>query len=124
MAAPCDYQPAAVAPHKIRKSGSGLRLELVETPDIVAALAAAKTHQWLVAFALETEDRHLQAVRKLEAKSCDLIVVNGPAAIHAADTQVEVLGKQGRVLGSFSGAKSEVARGIFALIQGQLIDPA
>ena len=109
---------------EIRKSGSGLRLELVETPDIVAALAAEKAHQWLVAFALETEDRHLRAMRKLEAKSCDLIVVNGPAAIDAADTHVEILGKQGRVLGSFSGTKGEVGRSIFALIQRQLIDPA
>ncbi len=108
VAAPCDYRPAAVAAQKIRKSGSGLRLELVETPDIVAALAAEKTHQWLVAFALETEDRHLRAMRKLEAKSCDLIVVNGPAAIDAADTQVEILGKQGRVLGSFSGASAKL----------------
>jgi phosphopantothenoylcysteine decarboxylase/phosphopantothenate--cysteine ligase len=124
VAAPCDYRPAAVSPHKIRKSGNGLRLELVETPDIVAALAAEKTRQWLVAFALETEDRHLRAVRKLEAKSCDLIAVNGPAAIHAADTQVEILGKEGRVLASFSGPKHAVARDIFALIQRQLIDPA
>ncbi len=124
VAAPCDYQPAAVSPHKIRKSGNGLRLELLETPDVVAALAAEKTRQWLVAFALETEDRHLRAMRKLESKSCDLIVVNGPAAIHAVHTQVEVLGKEGRVLGSFSGGKSQVARDIFALIQQQLIDPA
>ncbi len=124
VAAPADYRPAVVAPQKIRKTGNGLRLELVETPDVVAALAATKTHQWLVAFALETEDRHLRAMRKLESKSCDLIVVNGPAAIHAAQTQVEILGKEGRVLGSFSGAKGQVARDIFALIQRQLIDPA
>jgi phosphopantothenoylcysteine decarboxylase/phosphopantothenate--cysteine ligase len=124
VAAPCDYRPAAVSPQKIRKSGGGLRLELVETPDIVAALAAEKTHQWLVAFALETEDRHLRAMRKLEAKSCDLVVVNGPAAIHAADTHVEILGKEGRVLGSFSGVKPAVARDIFALVQRQLIDRA
>jgi phosphopantothenoylcysteine decarboxylase/phosphopantothenate--cysteine ligase len=124
VAAPCDYRPVTVSPQKIRKAGGGLRLELVETPDIVAALAAEKTHQWLVAFALETEDRHLRAMRKLEAKSCDLIAVNGPAAIRAADTQVEVLGKEGRVLGSFSGAKRAVARDIFALIQQQLIDRA
>jgi phosphopantothenoylcysteine decarboxylase/phosphopantothenate--cysteine ligase len=124
VAAPCDYQPADVSPHKIRKSGSGLRLDLVETPDVVTALAAEKTRQWLVAFALETEDRHLRAMQKLESKSCDLIVVNGPGAIHAVHTQVEVLGKEGRVLGSFSGAKRQVARDIFALIQRQLIDPA
>ena len=45
----------------------------------------------MVAFALETEDQRLRAMQKLERKSCDLIVVNGPAAMHAEDTQVEVL---------------------------------
>jgi phosphopantothenoylcysteine decarboxylase/phosphopantothenate--cysteine ligase len=124
VAAPCDYRPAAVSPHKIHKSGNGLRLDLVETPDIVASLAAKKSHQWLVAFALETEDGHLRAMRKLESKSCDLIVVNGPAAIDAAHTQVEILGKEGGVVGSFSGGKSQVARDVFALIQRRLIDPA
>ena len=42
---------------KIRKTGGPLRLELVETPDIVATLAAKKGGRWMVAFALETEDR-------------------------------------------------------------------
>ena len=124
VAAPCDYRPSAVSPQKIRKSGGPLRLELVETPDVVAALAAIKTaSQWLVAFALETEDQHLRAMQKLERKSCDLIVVNGPEAIDAADTRVEILGKDGQVLGSFSGGKSAVARDIFGVIQRQLIPP-
>jgi phosphopantothenoylcysteine decarboxylase / phosphopantothenate---cysteine ligase len=123
-AAPCDYQPVAVSPHKIRKSGGPLRLELVETPDVVAALAAAKkASQWLVAFALETEDQHLRAMQKLERKSCDLIIVNGPEAINATDTRVDVLGQNGQVLGSFSGSKGGVARDIFGLVQRQLIAP-
>ena len=114
-----------MSPQKIRKTGGPLRLELVETPDVVAALAAVKTaSQWLVAFALETEDQHLRAMQKLERKSCDLIVVNGPEAIHAADTRVEILGKDGQVLGSFSGGKSEVARDIFGVIQRHLIRSA
>ena len=125
VAAPCDYRPSAVSPQKIRKSGGPLRLELVETPDVVAALAAVKTaSQWLVAFALETEDQHLRAMQKLERKSCDLIVVNGPEAIDAVDTRVEILGRDGQVLGSFSGGKSAVARDIFDVIQRQLIRPA
>lgn len=110
VAAPCDYRPITVAPHKIRKTGGPLRLELVETSDIVAALAEIKKKQWIVAFALETEDEHLRAMQKLERKNCDLIVVNGPEAIHAAMTHVEVLGGDGRVLGQFSGGKNHVAK--------------
>ncbi len=121
MAAPCDYRPSAVAPHKLRKTGSSLRLELVETPDVVAALAAIKTSQWMVAFALESEDQRLRAMQKLDRKSCDLIVVNGPQAIQATDTQVEILGKDGQALGHFRGGKSDVARDIFQVIRRQLM---
>jgi phosphopantothenoylcysteine decarboxylase / phosphopantothenate---cysteine ligase len=122
VAAPCDFRPADVAAQKIHKTGQPLRLELVETPDIVAALATERTRQWIVAFALETEDRHFRALQKLERKGCDLIVVNGPEALQAGDTRVEILDKRGDVLGSFAGSKSDVARGVFEIIQHRLIE--
>ena len=121
VAAPCDYRPVTVATQKIRKTGESLRLELVETPDVVATLATNKKNQWLVAFALETEDQRLRAMQKLERKSCDMIVVNGPEAIHASDTHVEILGKGGQVLGSFSGSKCDAARMILKTIDHHLI---
>jgi phosphopantothenoylcysteine decarboxylase/phosphopantothenate--cysteine ligase len=122
VAAPCDYRPLGVAPQKISKTGQSLRLELVETPDIVATLAGTKESQWMAAFALESEDRHLRALQKLQRKCCDLIVVNGPAAIHAPDTRVEVLDPLGHVLADLAGPKAEVARGIFRVIQQRLIE--
>jgi phosphopantothenoylcysteine decarboxylase/phosphopantothenate--cysteine ligase len=124
VAAPCDYRPVAVAPRKIRKTGESLHLELVETPDIVAELASLKAAQWIVGFALETEDRRMRAMQKLERKNCDLIVVNGPDAIHAAETHVEILGRDGRLLGKFLGSKKEVAGNVFELIQRELIYPS
>jgi phosphopantothenoylcysteine decarboxylase / phosphopantothenate---cysteine ligase len=118
VAAPCDYRPAAVTTQKIRKTGKSLQVELVETPDIVATLAATKrASQWLVAFALETEDRHLRAMQKLERKSCDLIVINGPEAMHAADTHIEILAKGHRVVGHFSGSKRDAAAMIVSTIR-------
>lgn len=120
-AAPCDYRPKTVAEHKLHKQGGGLTLELEETEDIVASLSALKTRQWMVAFALETRDRHLRALKKLEVKKCDLIVANGPAAIEAAGTQVEVLDRGGEVVGRFSGAKGDVAAEILALIAQRLM---
>ena len=122
VAAPCDYRPVAVASHKIRKTGDSLHVELVETPDVVAALAKKKmAAQWMVAFALETEDQHFRAMQKLERKSCDLIVLNGPEAINAADTRVEILGKGGHVLGRRAGDKSSVAKMILDVIRKNLI---
>ena len=124
VAAPCDYRPVQVARSKISKTGRPLRLELIETPDIVATLAAQKTSQWMVAFALETQDFHLRAMRKLESKSCDLIVVNEPAAMHAADTQVEILDRGGIVLAQLNGSKMQVATGILRVIQDRLMQPS
>jgi phosphopantothenoylcysteine decarboxylase / phosphopantothenate---cysteine ligase len=123
-AAPCDYRPAEVATQKIRKTGQRLRLELVETPDIVATLASERGSRWIVAFALESEDARARALQKLERKGCDLIVVNGPEALHAADTSVEILDREGQVLGGFSGSKSDVASGLFRLVQRRLVKPA
>lgn len=115
-AAPCDYRPRQVASQKISKTGGPLAVELVETPDIIATLAAGKRGQWMVAFALETADCHLRAMQKLERKACDLIVLNGPAAIHSDDTAIEVLDRGGALLLDVSGSKETVAEALVALI--------
>ena len=120
-AAPCDYRPHQIATHKLKKTGQPRQLDLVETPDVIATLAAERTSQWMVAFALETEDRRMRAMQKLERKSCDLIVLNGPAAIQAADTQVEIIDRSATVLAHLSGSKLEVARGILSVIAARLI---
>ena len=121
-AAPCDYRPQQVAASKIAKTGDPLRLELIETPDIVATLAAERgAHQWVVGFALETEDRRLRALAKLEKKRCDLVVSNGPDAMNAPDNQVEILDRAGHVVDSLAGSKEEVSRGILRVIQTRLI---
>lgn len=123
-AAPCDYRPVKVAPGKIAKTGEPLKLHLVETPDVVATLGATKTHQWLVGFALETEDHRFRAIVKAERKSCDLMVVNGVDAMHSAENNVEIIDADGNVLNSVHAHKDEVAREILAVIQARLIAPA
>ncbi len=121
-AAPCDYRPVKIASHKIAKTGEPLTLRMIETPDVVARLGAVKQSQWMVAFALETEDQRMRALQKLERKSCDLIVVNGADAIHAANTTVEMINADGDVLLDAAGSKEEVARGILRVVQEQLIN--
>jgi phosphopantothenoylcysteine decarboxylase/phosphopantothenate--cysteine ligase len=121
VAAPCDYRPVRVSPRKIRRTGGLLELQLVETPDVVATLGAVRDEQWMVAFALETEDVRMRALQKLERKRCDLIVANGPAAIHALTTQVEVIDARGEVVASMSGDKLQVARDLLRLIDQRLV---
>jgi len=120
-AAPCDYRPKVVASQKIRKTGGTREVQFVETPDIVARLGAIRASQWMVAFALETEDLRMRAMQKLERKKCDLIVVNGPAAMHAADTKVEVIDTRGEVLAAVAGSKRHVAKTLLQLIETRLM---
>lgn len=120
-AAPCDYRPVKVAEGKIAKTGEPLRLNLVETDDIVATLGSQKGVRWVVGFALETEDHRLKALAKLERKHCDLIVSNGVEAMRALENEVEVLTPEGETVGRFSGPKDDVARGIVGVIDDRLI---
>ena len=120
-AAPCDYRPVRVEDHKITKTGRPVDVRLVETEDVVATLGERKGERWVVGFALETEDRRLRALAKLERKHCDLVVSNGPAAISSLENDVEVLAPDGTIVANFAGSKDDVAHGILAIINERLI---
>jgi phosphopantothenoylcysteine decarboxylase / phosphopantothenate---cysteine ligase len=123
-AAPCDYRPVRIAAQKITKTGSPIELQMVETPDVVAALGSTKRiDQWIVGFALETEDQRLRALAKLEKKSCDLMVLNGPEAMNSKRNQVEIIDRRGNLIDALAGPKEEVARGILQVVQKRLIEP-
>ncbi|MEW4456262.1 phosphopantothenoylcysteine decarboxylase [Bremerella sp. JC817] len=122
VAAPCDYRPEFVQDQKIAKTGQPLVLQLIETPDIVATLGAEKKDRWVVGFALETEDRRFRALVKLEKKSCDLMVLNGPEAMNSEENHVEVLAKDGSVVATIDGSKGEVASQIMQIVGERLID--
>jgi phosphopantothenoylcysteine decarboxylase/phosphopantothenate--cysteine ligase len=122
VAAPCDYRPVKVARNKIAKTGDPIALNLIETPDIVASLGAKKEARWVVGFALETEDQHFRAITKLEKKSCDLMVLNGPEAIGQDESQVELINPSGVIVAVLSGPKEQVAAEIFQVINNRLID--
>ena len=78
-AAVADYRPAVVADEKIKKDEADLTLRFVRNPDIAADLGARKRPgQFLIGFALETENGPANARGKLERKQLDLIVLNSP----------------------------------------------
>ena len=121
-AAPCDYRPVKRHPQKISKTGSPVQLTLMETPDVVATIGAQKrSDQWVVGFALETQDPRFRAIVKLEKKRCDLIVLNGPEAMNATTNQVEILDPQGRIVVKLEGTKDVVATGIIKEINRSLM---
>jgi phosphopantothenoylcysteine decarboxylase/phosphopantothenate--cysteine ligase len=121
VAAPCDYRPVRIDPHKIAKTGKPLVLELVETPDIVASLGAEKGDRWVVGFALETQDHHFRAVAKMERKRCDLMVINTPQAMDRHDNEVEIIDPRGRLIRRAAGRKEEVAVEVFQVVEEWLI---
>ena len=121
-AAPCDYMPRQIEKQKLTKTGDGLQLSLIETQDIIATLGASKrARQWVVGFALETEDIRFRAIVKMSRKCCDMIVTNSAEAMNADDNSVEVILRDGSILGRLIGPKSDVARGILFYIQEHLI---
>lgn len=75
-AAVADYRPKIKAAQKIKKSDGELQIELVKTKDILFSLGQAKKDQYLVGFALETENEIENAKGKLKRKNLDAIVLN------------------------------------------------
>jgi phosphopantothenoylcysteine decarboxylase/phosphopantothenate--cysteine ligase len=121
VAAPCDYRPERVEDQKIAKTGEPLVLHLIETPDIVATLGANKQpHQWVVGFALETEDHRFRAITKLQRKSCDWIVLNEPSAMDSTENSIEMIDRSGNTVLKCSGPKEEIAASILDCVAKQL----
>ena len=75
-AAVADYTPKVVAKEKIKKSDAEFTVELVKNPDILKTMGEQKSHQFLVGFALETQNEEENAKGKLEKKNLDMIVLN------------------------------------------------
>ncbi|MEH6408811.1 MAG: phosphopantothenoylcysteine decarboxylase, partial [Leeuwenhoekiella sp.] len=75
-AAVADYKPVVIAQQKIKKKTGNYTIELEPTEDILAYMGKNKKEQFLVGFALETENEIENATAKLERKNLDLIVLN------------------------------------------------
>lgn len=75
-AAVADYRPKNVASQKIKKKEETFSIELEKTKDILASLGDIKKHQFLIGFALETENEIEHAKQKIQKKNLDLIVLN------------------------------------------------
>jgi phosphopantothenoylcysteine decarboxylase/phosphopantothenate--cysteine ligase len=86
-AAVADFRPKAAAAEKLKKREGVPELLLEPTPDILAALGRARSGQFVVGFAAETERVRENAAEKLAAKRVDLMVAND---VSASDSGFEV----------------------------------
>jgi phosphopantothenoylcysteine decarboxylase / phosphopantothenate---cysteine ligase len=120
-AAVADYKPATQAAQKMKKSEDTLKIDLVPNPDILTWLGANKpAGQFLVGFALETENAIENAKGKLLRKNLDLIVLNSLADAGAGfghDTNKVTFINSKNNLHSFElKSKAEVARDLVRYI--------
>jgi len=121
-AAPCDFEPVRRVAGKIPRQGDGLSLKLAPTPDVIATLARKSgPRQWFVAFALEPGADPRRAFQKIEAKRCDLIVVNDVTAIEGTRTAVTVYDRSHAAVGSKAGSKRAVATWLIHLLAARLM---
>ncbi len=120
-AAVADYRVAEVAAHKLRKEDGPLQLDLVENPDILAGLVAARRPgQTIVGFAAETaaDDAELleRGRRKRARKGVDLLSVNRVSwdeGFEAAENRVLLLDAHENVVADAAGTKRAVADAIW-----------
>lgn len=122
-AAVADFRVAKPETEKIKRAGKGsMTLELVENPDIAATLGERKrANQTLVGFALETSDEEENALRKLESKHLDMILLNSlrtTDGLFGSDTNVvTVYNKDGEKIEWPKMTKQDVARNILDLLR-------
>jgi phosphopantothenoylcysteine decarboxylase/phosphopantothenate--cysteine ligase len=75
-AAVADFKPLNVGDQKIKKESGFQSIELEKTLDILAEMGKRKQKQFLLGFALETEDEISNAIKKIKSKNLDAIVLN------------------------------------------------
>ncbi|GAC1585158.1 MAG: bifunctional phosphopantothenoylcysteine decarboxylase/phosphopantothenate--cysteine ligase CoaBC [Ginsengibacter sp.] len=120
-AAVSDFTPKETAIQKIKKKDEGLRLELVKTKDILKTAGKVKTKkQFLVGFALETNDEKENALKKLQDKNADMIVLNSlkddEAGFKKDTNKVTIFTSNGESVEYESKSKKDVAKDIVDMI--------
>ena len=119
-AAVSDFTPKVVSSQKIKKKSDHMVVELVPTKDILASVGALKKEQYLVGFALETENELENAKLKITKKNLDLIVLNSlkdkGAGFGLDSNKITLIDKKGKVQEFELKSKKEVATDVFAEI--------
>lgn len=122
-AAVADYAPKEVAGEKIKKNDDSLTLELVKNPDILRTMGERKQHQFLVGFALETQNEEENAKTKLEKKNLDMIVLNSlrdeGAGFRNNTNKVKIITKTEKRDFTLK-SKTEVAKDILDFVEEKL----
>jgi phosphopantothenoylcysteine decarboxylase/phosphopantothenate--cysteine ligase len=123
-AAVADYRPKNVADQKIKKKDATFTIELEKTKDILKSLGEIKNNQYLVGFALETNNELEHAKGKLKSKNLDLIVLNSlqdkGAGFGVSTNKVTFITSSNDIIENPLKSKAEVAKDLMQQILKQL----
>lgn len=123
-AAVADYTPVTMATQKMKKKDISLNIELKPTKDILASAGQIKQDQFLVGFALETNNELENAKDKLKRKNLDLIVLNSlqdkGAGFKTNTNKITLIDKNEKITTFELKSKVEVAQDIFKEITKKL----
>lgn len=112
-AAVADYKVKEQAKEKIKRTGDEMNMLLIPNKDIAAQLGQMKKKQLLVGFALETNDEESNAIKKMEKKNLDFIVLNSlndtGAGFQHDTNKISILSKNGEKEDFPLKSKKEVA---------------
>lgn len=123
-AAVADYAPKVVANEKIKKQEDNLVIELVKNPDILKTMGERKKKQFLVGFALETQNEEQNALEKLNKKNLDMIVLNSlkdeGAGFKGDTNKIKIITSDENQEFALK-SKKEVARDILDFIENKIL---
>jgi phosphopantothenoylcysteine decarboxylase/phosphopantothenate--cysteine ligase len=119
-AAVADFKPDTTHVHKIKKGTDFNTINLVPTKDILATMGKEKKDQFLVGFALETEEELKNAIKKLKAKNLNAIVLNSlndkGAGFSGDQNKISFINQEGNPTDFELKSKDLVAQDIFTQI--------
>lgn len=125
-AAVADYAPVEVADFKIKRENvEDMTIKLKRNPDIAASIGAEKHGMVTVGFALETDHEAENAIKKLDKKNLDWIVLNSlqdkDAGFMKDTNKISIFGRDGSRLNYPSKSKAEVASDIVDVLEQSLL---
>ncbi|MDD5184803.1 MAG: bifunctional phosphopantothenoylcysteine decarboxylase/phosphopantothenate--cysteine ligase CoaBC [Paludibacter sp.] len=126
-AAVADFTPVETAQTKLKRENENLILELKPTVDIAAELGKMKMeNQFLIGFALETNNEEANALQKMERKNLDFIVLNSlkddQAGFGFDTNKISILFRSGTIKSFDLKSKNEVAEDIIAELNNLICD--
>lgn len=121
-AAVSDYKPKISHRKKVKKEDINLAIELERTEDILKEMGDKKRGQFLVGFALETDDMIDNAKKKLNDKNLDIIAVNGIKGFDRDVNEVLLIDRLGQVVELPQLPKEEIAERILDIVVKEITE--